>query len=190
MSLQLLISASRVFAPVIYYVVCVFAATARHGPTPFRFLPRPTSVGRSVAIILLIEIKSNRLVVRGVFRVCARVLNAFHLPAKVDYTDQFPSLSLSSSPSRRENVVRSKNDLCTARCVVSDRIGRARTIEFRREFCASWPAFHVCVRTTYRSRWISIEEETGNYGLKTRDRYEFIQNCLLLASFHSFTNSI
>lgn len=31
MSLQLLISASRVFAPVIYCVVCVFA---RHGPAP------------------------------------------------------------------------------------------------------------------------------------------------------------
>lgn len=93
--------------------------------------PSSSNLGwrKSVAIILLIGIKSNRLVVRGVFRVCARVLNAFHVPAEVDYAPPTSFLLLPLLSPRE----RSKNDLCTARCVVSDRMGWDRTIEFRRE---------------------------------------------------------
>lgn len=96
-SLQLLISASRVLAPLIYYVVLAFSRLC-HGPDSD--LP-PSGRGKSVAIILLIEIESNRLVVRGVFRVCARVLNAFHLPAEVDYAPPTSFLLLPSPLAER-----------------------------------------------------------------------------------------
>lgn len=144
--------------------------------------PSSSNLGwrKSVAIILLIGIKSNRLVVRGVFRVCARVLNAFHVPAEVDYAPPTSFLLLPLLSPRE----RSKNDLCTARCVVSDRMRWDRTIEFRRE---SHALSHDHVSRT-RGWTIDLDgyrDRRRNGGWEWRVERDRTNLFKILLSFHS-----